>query len=41
MNPPNVYELTSPSNHRTSRITKIVQSIVTSSLSCTWQKHFL
>jgi hypothetical protein len=27
MNPPNVYELTSPSNHRTNRITKIVQSI--------------
>jgi len=31
INPPNVYELTSPSNHRISRITKIVQSIVTSS----------
>jgi len=31
INPPNVYELTRPSNHRTSRITKIVQSIVTSS----------
>src|SRR5580658_3762175 len=27
MNPPRVYELTSPSNHRTRRITKIVQSM--------------
>src|ERR1700745_1421996 len=27
MNPPSVYELTNPSNHSTSRITNIVQSI--------------
>src|SRR5678816_679826 len=27
MNPPNVYELTNPSSHSTSRITNIVQSI--------------
>jgi len=27
MYPPSVYELTNPSNHRTNRITKIVQSI--------------
>jgi hypothetical protein len=27
MNPPNVYELTMPSNHMIKRITKIVQSI--------------
>jgi len=27
MNPPRVYELTSPTNHKTRRITKIVQSI--------------
>ena len=27
MNPPSVYELTSPSSHSTSRITNIVQSI--------------
>lgn len=33
MNPPRVYELTRPSNQSTSRITKIVQSIVTSKLS--------
>ena len=28
MNPPSVYDETTPSSHKTSRITKIVQSIV-------------
>jgi hypothetical protein len=32
MYPPKVYELTKPSNHRTSRITKIVQSMEVTSL---------
>src|SRR5688572_1076699 len=31
MNPPTVWLLTTPSNHRTNRITKIVQSISSSS----------
>jgi hypothetical protein len=31
MNPPSVYEVTTPSSHSTSRITKMVHSIVASS----------
>jgi hypothetical protein len=30
MNPPNVYELTTPSSHKTSKSTKSVPSILTS-----------